>query len=52
MNNEIIMSANPIKDSSLSPWAPLHHRVFRMLWIASIVSNIGSWMHARSAQAG
>ncbi len=26
-------------------WAPLHHRVFRMLWIASIVSNIGSWMH-------
>src|ERR1039458_6653628 len=39
------MSANPIKGSSTSPWAPLHHRVFRMLWIASIVSNIGSWMH-------
>jgi predicted MFS family arabinose efflux permease/quinol monooxygenase YgiN len=39
------MSANPVKDSSLSPWAPLHHKVFRMLWIASIVSNIGSWMH-------
>ncbi len=28
-----------------SPWAPLRHRVYRMLWIASIVSNIGSWMH-------
>lgn len=27
------------------PWAPLQHRVFRMLWIASIFSNIGSWMH-------
>src|SRR5674476_1499234 len=39
------MSENIIKGSYSSPWAPLHHRVFRMLWIASIVSNIGSWMH-------
>lgn len=39
------MSTNPIKASSASPWAPLHHKVFRMLWIASVVSNIGSWMH-------
>lgn len=28
-----------------SPWAPLSNRVFRMLWIASVASNIGSWMH-------
>ena len=28
-----------------SPWAPLANRVFRMLWIASVASNIGSWMH-------
>jgi MFS family permease len=28
-----------------SPWAPLQHKVFRMLWIASVVSNIGTWMH-------
>lgn len=40
-----IMSNIPVKDSSLSPWAPLQHKVFRMLWIASIVSNIGTWMH-------
>src|SRR3569623_2094577 len=26
-------------------WAPLQHRVFRMLWVASIISYIGSWMH-------
>jgi len=39
------MSNIPVKDSSLSPWAPLQHKVFRMLWIASIVSNIGTWMH-------
>ncbi len=40
-----IMNALPIKGSSVSLWAPLHYPVFRMLWIASIVSNIGSWMH-------
>src|SRR3569623_3762070 len=27
------------------PRGPLQHRVFRMLWMASIVSTIGSWMH-------
>lgn len=28
-----------------SPWAPLRNRVFRMMWIASLASNIGTWMH-------
>jgi hypothetical protein len=27
-----------------SPWSPLRQSVFRALWIASVVSNIGSWM--------
>jgi MFS family permease len=27
-----------------SAWAPLHQSLFRWLWIASVVSNIGSWM--------
>jgi MFS family permease len=39
------MSTSPAKGSPISPWAPLHHRVFRMLWITSVVSNIGTWMH-------
>jgi len=39
------MSAGSAKDLSLSAWAPLRQPVFRMLWIASVVSNIGSWMH-------
>ncbi|QUY46568.1 MFS transporter [Serratia plymuthica] len=30
---------------SASPWQPLRQRVFRMLWIATVVSNIGSWMN-------
>ncbi len=27
-----------------SPWSPLHNALFRSLWIATIVSNVGSWM--------
>ena len=27
-----------------SAWAPLSHSAFRSLWIASLVSNIGTWM--------
>jgi len=35
-------AANP----SLSPWTPLkNNRVFFFLWIATLVSNIGTWMH-------
>src|SRR2546421_12348436 len=30
--------------SLLSAWSPLRQSVFRALWIASVVSNIGSWM--------
>src|SRR5881296_1722508 len=28
-----------------SPWSPLRNTLFRNLWIASIVSNLGTWMH-------
>ena len=28
-----------------SPWSPLRNTLFRNLWIASIVGNIGTWMH-------
>src|SRR4051794_18111463 len=27
-----------------SAWSPLRNRVFRSIWIASIASNIGTWM--------
>src|SRR5258706_1674204 len=27
-----------------SAWTPLSHPVFRALWIASLVSNVGTWM--------
>ncbi|MFH8566257.1 MFS transporter [Streptomyces sp. NPDC017988] len=33
-----------------SPWAPFAARVFRALWIAQLVSNVGSWMQTVGAQ--
>lgn len=33
------------KISAAIAWAPLRNPVYRMLWLASLVSNIGSWMH-------
>ena len=27
-----------------SAWSPLRESVFRALWIATVVSNIGTWM--------
>jgi MFS family permease/quinol monooxygenase YgiN len=30
---------------SVSPWSPLRHGLFRGLWIATLVSSIGTWMH-------
>jgi predicted MFS family arabinose efflux permease len=33
-----------------STWAPLRSKVFRWLWLASMVSNAGSWMQGVGAQ--
>lgn len=33
------------KEGRESPWEPLKNRLFRSLWIATFVSNLGSWMH-------
>jgi MFS family permease len=29
----------------VSAWSPLRRALFRALWIATVVSNIGTWMH-------
>ena len=31
------------------PWTPLSHPLFRAMWIASVASNIGTWMHTVAA---
>jgi MFS family permease len=33
-----------VDEPPTSVWSPLEHSVFRALWIASLVSNIGTWM--------
>src|SRR5216683_1209687 len=33
-----------------SAWAPLHIRAFRELWLAALVSNVGTWMQTVGAQ--
>ncbi|MDG4663749.1 MFS transporter [Mycobacterium sp. 236(2023)] len=34
----------------ISTWAPLRSPVYRMLWIAQFVSNLGTWMQTVGAQ--
>lgn len=36
--------------ASGSPWAPLHRRMFAILWAAQLGSNIGVWMQVVGAQ--
>ena len=44
-----VMTNQPPKTISESPWSPLRQPLFRALWIASIASNIGTWMHEAGA---
>ena len=32
-----------------SPWSPLRHPVFRWLWIATVASNVGTWLQGVGA---
>ncbi|MFZ9150520.1 MAG: MFS transporter, partial [Burkholderiales bacterium] len=36
---------DPKTESPPSAWAPLRQPLFRALWIATLVSNIGTWVH-------
>ncbi|MEL7448694.1 MAG: MFS transporter [Pseudomonadota bacterium] len=32
-------------EAGVSAWAPFGHRAFALLWVATLISNIGTWMH-------
>ena len=32
------------RQGGTSAWSPLHHPLFRALWVATVVSNVGTWM--------
>ena len=43
---------SPMSDPTsftISPWAPFRHKMFTLLWLAIVVSNVGTWMHDLSA---
>src|SRR6516162_8667003 len=36
-------------DAEGSAWSPFRHAIFSVLWVATVVSNIGSWMQNAAA---
>jgi MFS family permease len=38
-------NSRPHSTRRLPAWAPLRSPLFRALWLASLASNVGSWMH-------
>ncbi|MFE5581514.1 MFS transporter [Kitasatospora sp. NPDC056531] len=44
------MKSSTVADSGGSAWTPLREKVFRALWLAQFVSNVGGWMQTVGAQ--
>jgi MFS family permease len=44
------MTTAPAPPAPLSAWAPLRIRIYRVLWIAQLASNVGTWMQMVGAQ--
>jgi MFS family permease len=42
-------SAVPLRPPRQSAWVPLRYPVFRALWLATVASNVGTWMHDTAA---
>src|SRR5882724_3140910 len=36
-------------ESATSPWSPFRHPTFTVLWTATVIANIGSWMYSAAA---
>lgn len=46
----IVVTTNRVQSAvSKSAWSPFRHRIFAVLWGATVVSNIGTWMYAAAA---
>lgn len=33
------------REEKSSPWLPFKHKAFALLWSATLISNVGTWMH-------
>jgi MFS family permease len=43
------MAQSAVYRSASSPWAPFRHRTFTIIWVATVVSNIGGWMSSAAS---
>src|SRR5467141_4149438 len=34
---------------TVSPWSPFRHAAFTLLWAATVVANVGSWMYSAAS---
>jgi MFS family permease len=50
IGSTVIQDQEPGDGVQLSPWAPLRDRIYRNLFIAQVVSNLGTWMQSVAAQ--
>jgi MFS family permease len=35
--------------ATVSAWAPFQHRIFALVWVATVISNVGGWMYSAAA---
>lgn len=49
MNLSRRASGSPGEAGSASPWAPFRHAPFTVLWLATVISNIGTWMYSTAS---
>jgi hypothetical protein len=42
-NTQAARAAEPVP----SPWAPFRHAAFTVVWTATVVANVGTWMYTR-----
>jgi MFS family permease/quinol monooxygenase YgiN len=45
----IIATPHATNAAIASPWAPFRHRVYAVVWTATVVANIGGWMYSAAA---
>ena len=50
MGSTVIQDQERADGAQPSPWTPLRNRIYRNLFIAQVVSNIGTWMQSVAAQ--
>jgi predicted MFS family arabinose efflux permease len=43
------MAQSAVHRPTSSPWAPFRHKTFAVIWVATVVSNIGGWMSSAAS---